>query len=760
MTTDELLLHRYAKAGDPAAFRELVDRYAALVYGIGLRVTGDRQMAEDVSQDCFLELARKARVVRENVAGWLHAVATSRSLNVVRSRRRRALREQAVAGDTVAVTESAESRELQSLIDRALNGLSDDLRLPIILHYLEGQSQQEVAQRLGINQATVSRRLQRGVERLRRRLGSFGVMTTVAALTSFLGQGSAQAASASLTGTLAKIGLGGVGVTVAKAAPGGLPPFLPALGVVAGNLTAFLFLEGWVFLLFVLVELGLLIRPPAWLRELLRAQAFGRDSVAHPMWPFRRWRWTIPPGDWKQRLVLWTLVGFTFGLVAFGDPARTAKSPGFVAAFALMAALFFALVVRLAWRVWTQREYLSRAADARSRESYLWTSWENIGGIALCVLVAATLLLSIPYSERFRLSSGAVLAWTWFVACAGMLAWALIDRWRRSDRGGALLDDVPEAEQLKTRPVAQRYHVVLIGGLGLMAVVFLSSAIAQSSIMPQRPAPREPVVYRYTEDGSRVRVVVPEAFRPRAALKGRPAKPVVAAGMGLLFAVFLLVRVVKTRDQLPRSAWLGLLALGILAVLTGAGLMVDGAWAARSVPRERPVASTDIPRQPKPTFHPSQQQLELVRKYATEAAVITLPDEQLSDCWYLDRYDNGFARQMPSEGPQRDSALSLGLQDVPELDSVVALLMRGYLNPFVPRGIDGTCAVYAFCCDSQDDARRLNHAWHNRGLCQGRLVIFVYGRKGLRAPSSTDQAPIPTLLEHIRQSAAGHGNRQ
>src|ERR1700733_14086209 len=106
MTPDEVLLNRYSKAGDPAAFRELVDRYAALVFGIGLRVMGDPHTAEDISQDCFLELACKSRKVRANVAGWLHALATSRSLNVVRSRKRRARREQASASARISAPQT------------------------------------------------------------------------------------------------------------------------------------------------------------------------------------------------------------------------------------------------------------------------------------------------------------------------------------------------------------------------------------------------------------------------------------------------------------------------------------------------------------------------------------------------------------------------------------------------------------------------------------------------------------------------------
>ncbi|QDT45298.1 ECF RNA polymerase sigma factor SigE [Gimesia alba] len=149
MTTDEILLHRYCQDGDPAAFRELIDRYAGMVYRIGLRVTGDKHTAEDLCQECFLELTRKAYMVRENIAGWLHASATSRSLNIVRSRKRRTHREQVAANSSIVMTESSEWSEIQPLIDRALNGLADDLRLPIVLHYLQGKTQQQVAEQLG-----------------------------------------------------------------------------------------------------------------------------------------------------------------------------------------------------------------------------------------------------------------------------------------------------------------------------------------------------------------------------------------------------------------------------------------------------------------------------------------------------------------------------------------------------------------------------------------------------------------------------------
>lgn len=714
MTSDELLLHRYSEAGDPAAFRELVDRYAGLVYGISLRVTGDRHMAEDVCQDCFLELARKARMVRENVAGWLHAVATSRSLNVVRSRKRRTRREQAVAGDGVAATESPESRELQSLIDRALSGLSDDLRLPIILHYLEGQSQQEVAERLGINQATVSRRLKRGVQQLRRRLGRFGVITTVAALTSLFGQSSAQAASASLTGSLAKIGLAAIGVTAAKSTPGGLASFLAALGIVAGDVLAFLLLEGWVFLLLMLIEFALFIRPPTWLRELLRAQAFGRDVVADPMWPFRRWTWIIPPAGWKQRLVTSTLMGFVIGLMAFGSLIEPALMPGFIAILGLISALFFTLAARIACRVWIYRENLGRATVAGSIALYRVPHWENVTWGVLCIVMSAGLLLSMPHEARFTLSTKTIYVLVLLLVSAGAFLSALID-WRRSNRNDAAVDDaVSTLDNVNLKPVPQRYHAALTGGCMLLATMCLSHAIS------------------------------------------RPSHMFGMAIMGLFWGLMLLTRVVKTRNQLPRSAWLGLLAFSVLAVLTGVGLTAGGVWAARRPSEKRAIEFVHIPLpQRPPSFQLSPRHRELVEEYAIEAAVITVPQEKLTAGWYLERYSGSLSYPIPREGPNRKVAIGIGLPDVPELDSVVVLLLRVYRYPFVPggAGVGGTCAVYAFCCNSPEDARRLNHAWENRGLCKGRLVIFVYGRKGTRAPTSTDHEPIPTLFEHIRKTA-------
>jgi RNA polymerase sigma factor (sigma-70 family) len=755
MTSDERLLHRYSNGGDPTAFRGLVDRHAGLVFSTSLRITGDRQLAEDVCQDCFLELASKCRTVRENVAGWLHALATSRSLNAIRARKRRAQRELDRVNTPISSADVSQWKELQPLIDRALNGLSDDLRLPIILHYLQGKSQQQVAERLGMDQATVSRRLQRGVELLRQRLRSFGVLTTVAAVTSLFSQSSVEAASPSLTTSLAKVGLGGVGVTVAKSTFSGTLSWVVMLGAVAENVLLFLLLQGWLFLLLVAAEFALLMRPPAWVRELLRAHSFGRDVVAHPMYPFRRWTWTIPPSDWKQCLVAWSFVGFSFALVAFGNLPRIKTQPGSVVAFGLMAILFLSLVVRLAARVWRQRAHLADSADTTTEEARQWTSWENVIGAAFGALVAATWLWSMPPNKRFTLSLGAVLVWNWIAVCSVMAVWALIERRRQrdSDNGSS-----SEDQDLEMKPVARRYHLALISGLVLIVTLFLSSAVVRL-IIPERPPQGDPVVHRYTNEGVRVRVEVPAAFKRVPSSRGRPLQLVVAASMGLIFSLFLLRRVIKLRGQLPRPVSLPLLSVSVLAVCLGVGLTAYGAWK-REIPLGDAANSVSpaISEQQEPVFRPTPAQLELLRKYAHETAIITVPDEQLPQGWYIRRYDNGLEMLIPQVSLHREVAQRLGLPDVPEYQSIVATFIRMYENPFAPTGTDGVCTVYAFCCENAADARRLNDAWQTRGLCVDRLVIFAFGRKGLRAPSLTDQAPVPTLLNHIQQSTPESDN--
>ena len=230
MPEDSVLLQQYAENRDAAAFAELVNRHTRLVYGTCLRVTANAHDAEDVTQQCFLELAKRSDAVTSSVAGWLHAMALNRSKNSIRgSVTRRKHEGEAVTQHAPRGKEST-WEEVSPLVDEALVELPDDLRLPLMLHYLEGKTQSDVATELDLNQSTVSRRLESGVGELRSKLKKSGVIVSVAILASMLTTNTSVAAPAGLVAALGKMALAGIGDGAASATTGGL------LGSVAGKI--------------------------------------------------------------------------------------------------------------------------------------------------------------------------------------------------------------------------------------------------------------------------------------------------------------------------------------------------------------------------------------------------------------------------------------------------------------------------------------------------------------------------------------------
>jgi RNA polymerase sigma factor (sigma-70 family) len=174
--SDRQLLERFAGQRDEDAFRALFQRHAALVLGVCRRVLRHPQDAEDAFQATFLVLARKARAVRwqESVAGWLaqtaYRLAAELRGRVARQRRR----EQQAATAPRAVPEPG-WRELCCLLEEELRGMPEKYRAPLLLCYLEGDTREQAAVKLGWSLRTLERRLQQGRERLRARLGRHGV---------------------------------------------------------------------------------------------------------------------------------------------------------------------------------------------------------------------------------------------------------------------------------------------------------------------------------------------------------------------------------------------------------------------------------------------------------------------------------------------------------------------------------------------------------------------------------------------------------
>jgi len=203
--TEAILLNRFVRSGDAEAFAEIIRRYAGLVYSAALRVLADVDRASDVAQETFLQLAKDAGNVSGSLPGWLHRVATHKAIDQVRRDATRRHREAEYGA--VRPQEAAEWKEISPYVDEALNLLDPRLRHILISHFLEGRSTREIARAVGVSQATVSRRIEAGVELLRAGLRRRGILVAAGALSLLLGENAAQAAPPALLAELGKIAL-------------------------------------------------------------------------------------------------------------------------------------------------------------------------------------------------------------------------------------------------------------------------------------------------------------------------------------------------------------------------------------------------------------------------------------------------------------------------------------------------------------------------------------------------------------------------
>jgi len=204
--TDAVLLDRFRSERDADAFTELVQRYQNFVYATCLRVLNDAVEAEDVAQECFLKLARKAETVGPSVGNWLHRVATTMAID---ARRRAAARARKHAAATVpdSTPDEITFRELTAKVDAAIDQLPDEQRRLVTEHFLRHRPQAELAAEMQVSTATVSRRVADALELLRTHLSEPSLAVTGALTASVLAAGSLASAPATLTLALGKLAL-------------------------------------------------------------------------------------------------------------------------------------------------------------------------------------------------------------------------------------------------------------------------------------------------------------------------------------------------------------------------------------------------------------------------------------------------------------------------------------------------------------------------------------------------------------------------
>lgn len=171
--SDPELLQCYL-AGGPAAqaaFATLVARHLDLVYSVALRTVRSPQLAEDVAQSVFVDLARRARSITPAtpLVAWLHVVSRRRAIDIVRQDSRRRAREAATAllQDTSTMPAPPDWSDIEPMLDEAVESLPPADRAAILLRFFERKSFREIGSALGATEDAAQKRVARALDRLR-----------------------------------------------------------------------------------------------------------------------------------------------------------------------------------------------------------------------------------------------------------------------------------------------------------------------------------------------------------------------------------------------------------------------------------------------------------------------------------------------------------------------------------------------------------------------------------------------------------------
>ena len=146
-------------AGDAEAFENLVRKYERPVLNTAYRYVGDRTAAEDLAQEIFLKVWRRANSFKgkSSFSTWLYRIAVNQCLNFRGKRRRKRTErlDEAAPDPRPALTERLEAEAKSRLVREAMAGLPAKQRMALVLSKFEGHSYKEIAQVMGVSLSSV-----------------------------------------------------------------------------------------------------------------------------------------------------------------------------------------------------------------------------------------------------------------------------------------------------------------------------------------------------------------------------------------------------------------------------------------------------------------------------------------------------------------------------------------------------------------------------------------------------------------------------
>jgi RNA polymerase sigma factor (sigma-70 family) len=211
---DAELLREFVESRSEKAFAGLVEHHINLVYSTALRMVQDATLAKDVVQMVFIQLARKAPLIRSGNAlpGWLYRVTRCQAVNIVRDDRTRRQRETEAMHMTLTDAESSVAWEsISPHLEEAMSTLSPADQNAVVLRFFQGRSWREVGGALALNEDTAQKRVSRAVEKLRSYFVRRGIGISVSVVVSVIAANAVQAAPTGLASSVATGSLAGAG---------------------------------------------------------------------------------------------------------------------------------------------------------------------------------------------------------------------------------------------------------------------------------------------------------------------------------------------------------------------------------------------------------------------------------------------------------------------------------------------------------------------------------------------------------------------
>ena len=222
MTANDLdLLRQFACEHSQDAFTSLVQRHVNLVYSAALRQVRSPQLAEEVAQSVFADLAHNAEKLAGNpgdppvLTAWLYSVTHRTAVDVIRKESRRQLREQIAYEMNAMNADAADWNQIEPLLDDAMAALDETDRTALLLRFFENKSLRDVGQQLRVTDDTAQKRVSRAVDRLREFFAQRGVTIGAGGLVVVVSANAVQAVPAGLVATISSTALAGTAVVAA-----------------------------------------------------------------------------------------------------------------------------------------------------------------------------------------------------------------------------------------------------------------------------------------------------------------------------------------------------------------------------------------------------------------------------------------------------------------------------------------------------------------------------------------------------------------